>query len=528
MSRAVTTVRAAVWRELRTSVVVVTVLFASVIEIGLRSYVASGGALGMIGLQPLVQNPAVAALYGRVSNLDNGGIFVVWKMGVFLLLVVAVWASLNATRLTRAHEDDGSWDVMVIGRRNRDAVLRTTTLTLLESGAVVGAASWLVMLVGGQSSSGSAYFGLGVMAASWSGASIGLLAAQVAAPRRAASQASLVIIVVAFFARVVADASTSTLWLRDVTFFGWIEKIGAFQRLDPLALVPALGGPLLTCLALWWLQDRRDAGGALWTHADSASPTPFLLGSPWTFAWRERSSVWRWWTLGLAAFGAILGYLTHALVSLAQTDPGYVVLLNRWGLGQMVTGVGFVAIAAVLMSVAFTFLVVSWIATAAGDEVKGRLDVALATGPRRVAWLASVVVSALAAVVVAAVATTLMMWWGVRLSGTPMSLRTVAEAVGGSLGLTPFMVGASVWLVARVPRLAFAVGAIFILVEYIVQALGPTLKWPALVMQSDPFHYLRAVPVQTFNWAGLAGVSLVGVGIGSLGLWRYVHRDVVG
>lgn len=528
MSRAVTTVRAAVWREVRTSVVVVTVLIAGVIEIGVQSYAASGGALGMLALQPLVQNPAVAALYGRVGNLDNAGIFVIWKMGAFLMLVVAVWAGLNATRLTRAHEDDGSWDVMVIGRRNRDAVLRTTTLVLLASGVIVGVASWLVMLIGAQGSSGSAYFGAGVVAASWSGASIGLLAAQIAAPRRAASQASLALIVVAFFVRVVADASTSTLWLRDATFFGWIEKIGAFQRGDPLALLPALGGPLFVCAALWWLQDRRDAGGALWTHADSAPAKSFLLGSSWTFAWRERSSVWRWWTLGLAAFGAILGYLTHALVSLAHTDPGYVALLNRWGLGQMVTGVGFVAIAAVLMSVAFTFLVVSWIATAASDEVKGRLDMALATGPRRVTWLASVVATALLAVLVAATATTLAMWWGVRVSGTAMSLGTVAEAVGGSLGLIPFTVGGSLWLVARLPRLAFAVGSIVILVEYIVQALGPTLKWPALVMQSDPFHYLRAVPVQPFNLSELMWVSLVGVGIGALGTWRYVRRDVVG
>jgi ABC-2 type transport system permease protein len=527
VSRAVTTVRAVAWREVRTSVLVVVILLAGVIEVGLRSFVASGGAPGMISLEPLVPNPALAALYGRVSSLDNGGIFVVWKMGAFLLLTVAIWAALSATRLTRAHEDDGSWDIMVIGQRNRDAVLRSTTLVLFESGVVVGAVSWLVMLVGGQSPSGSAFFGLGVVATAWSGTSVGLLAAQVAAPRRAASQASLAIIVAAFFVRVVADANTSTQWLRDATFFGWVEKIGAFQRVDALALLPALVGPVLVTGTLWWLQDRRDAGGALWTHADSASPKPLLLGSTWTFAWRERSSVWRWWALGLAAFGAVLGYLTHALVSLAQTDPGYVALLDHWGLGEMVSGVGFVALASVIMSVAFTFLVVSWIASAASDEVKGRLDVVLATGPRRVAWLASVVTSGLLAMTCAAGATILTMWWGVRLSGTSMSLSTVAEAVASSLGVIPFMVGGSIWLVARLPRLAFAIGSVFILVEYIVQAMGPTLKWPALIFEADPFHYLRGVPVQSFNLGELAWVSLVGLGIGVLGMWRYARRDVV-
>jgi ABC-2 type transport system permease protein len=154
--------------------------------------------------------------------------------------------------------------------------------------------------------------------------------------------------------------------------------------------------------------------------------------------------------------------------------------------------------------------------------------VAFATGPRRVAWLVSVVTSALLAVVIAAAATIVAMWCGVRLSGTSMSISTVAEAVVSALGLVPFMVGGTIWLVSRAPRVTFAVGSIFVLVAYVVQALGPILKWPALVLQSDPFHYLRAVPVQPFDLGGVAWVSLVGTVVGALGLWRYVRRDVVG
>ena len=528
MSRPLTTVRAVVWREARSSTIIITVLIAAVIEVGLRSFVASGGAVGMLALQPLVQNPAVAALYGRVANLDTGGVFVVWKMGAFMLLMVAVWSALLATRLTRAHEDDGSWDVLVIGRRDRGSVLRTTTLILALSVVVVAMVSGLVLLAGGQSAAGSAYFALGVLATGWSGAAIGLLAAQFVAPRRSASQAAIAIIIAAFFVRMVADSTVSTEWLRDVTFFGWVEKIGAFQHANPLALVPALVGPMVIAVVVVILQGRRDAGGALWTHPDSAPPQPFLLGSAWTFAWRERSSVWRWWTSGLAIFGGILGYLTHALVSLAQTDPGYVALLKRFGYGAMVTGVGFVALVTAAISVAFTYLVFTWIATVASDEVKGRLDVALATGPRRLTWLASVLASGLLAVVVAAGVTTLSMWLGVRLSGTPMSLSTVFKAIASSLGLVPFIVGVALWLVGRLPRSSFVVGSVFILVAYVVQALGPILKWPNWALACDPFHYIRAVPVQPVDLTGLAWVSVVGAGIGALGLWRYSRRDVVG
>jgi len=528
VSRRVASVRAVVWRELRTSTLVVAILTGAVIEIGLRSFEASGGALGMLALQPLVQNPAVAALYGRVANLDNAGIFVVWKMGAFLLLTVAIWSALSATRATRGHEDDGSWDVLVIGRRSRSAVLRTTTWVLAETGAVVALVSVAVLWAGGQSASGSWLFGVGVLATAWSGTAVGLVAAQFVAPRRAASQASLVVVVVAFFVRMVADATPSNEWLRDATFLGWVEKIGAFQRVDAAAVVPALAGPVVAVAVVWWLQIRRDVGGALWTHADSAAPRRFLLGSAWTFAWRERSSVWRWWTVGLGSFGAILGYLTHALVSLAQTDPGYVALLRRFGYGAMVTGVGFVALTTAALSVGFTYLVLSWIVSAASDEAKGRLDVTYATGPRRVTWLLAVVATALLAVIVAATVTTVAMWAGVRVSGTSMSVATVARAVASSLGLVPFFVGVGVWLVGRTPRIAFAVGTIFVLVAYIVQALGPILKWPSGVLALDPFHYLRAVPVQPLDAAGLAWLSLAGVTLGLLGLWRYARRDLVG
>ena len=527
MNSAVTSVHALVWREMRRNTLVIAALTAVIIETGLRSYSASGGAAGMIGLQPLLENPAVAALYGRISTLNTGGAFVVWKMGAVVVMMVAIWAALSATRLTRAHEDDGNWDIVVIGRRDRREVLRTTTLVLGEMGVVVAVAAGATMRAGGQSSSGSLYYALGILAIAWSGAVVGLLSAQIAAPRRAASQLALALVVLAFLVRVVADAGSSLEWLRQLSFFGWVEKIGAFDHVHAESLLPALAGPLVCVGFVWWSQDRRDVGGALYTHADTAAPRSALLASPWSFAWRQRQSVWLWWSLGLAVFGAVLGYLTHALVALARSDASYRALLQHWGMGAMVTGVGFVAFASTVMSVVFTLLVVSWVSSVGADEVKGYLDVAFATGSRRATWMASVVATALLCVVVAAVATVVAMWCGVRLSGTDVAISTVAEAVAGSLALVPFMAGLSVWLVARVPRMAFAAGSVLVIVTYVAQILGPVLKWPRLVLEANPFHYLRTVPVNPFNVGGFVGVTLVGLVIGALGAWRYARRDLV-
>ena len=82
------------------------------------------------------------------------------------------------------------------------------------------------------------------------------------------------------------------------------------------------------------------------------------------------------------------------------------------------------------------------------------------------------------------------------------------------------------WLVARWPRLAFALGAVLVIVTYVAQILGPVLKWPTLVLEVNPFHYLRSVPVDPFNVGGFLGVTFVGAVIGAAGLWRYTRRDV--
>ena len=72
-----------------------------------------------------------------------------------------------------------------------------------------------------------------------------------------------------------------------------------------------------------------------------------------------------------------------------------------------------------------------------------------------------------------------------------------------------------------------AAGSVLVIVTYVAQILGPVLKWPRLVLEANPFHYLRTVPVNPFNVGGFVGVTLVGLVIGALGAWRYARRDLV-
>jgi ABC-2 type transport system permease protein len=62
-------------------------------------------------LAALAANPAIRTLFGEPPALDTADGFTVWRTGTAVALLVAVWGLLAATRLTRAEEDDGRWDL---------------------------------------------------------------------------------------------------------------------------------------------------------------------------------------------------------------------------------------------------------------------------------------------------------------------------------------------------------------------------------------------------------------------------------
>ena len=519
---------ALLWRQLRTSTIVMIGIVLLSIEIGIRAYAVSGGAKGMVAIAPLLQNPAVAALEGRISALSSAGAFVEWKMATFVLLAVATWGAISATRVTRLAEDEGTWDQLVLGTTSRAAVLWQGVAVLAEAGLLLGFASSLLFLVSGAAVVDTLLFALGLVAALWMGAALGLVSAQVVAPRRVSSQAGASVVMAMELIRIAADASTHTLGWRNASFFGWIEDAGAFDHHHPLVLVPALVVPLLLAVLAWFMQGRRDVGRALWVHGDERHPATRLLGSALTFALRERRTNWQVWTAGFVLLSFVVGYLTHALIILASTNHQFVALLDRWGFSAMVRGIGFVAGTGTQFSFALAMFVVAWVTQLASDELSGRLDTPFAAGPRRSTWLLGVVVTGTIAVVLTALLTAGVLWLGVEVSGSALAFSSILEALGSALTLLPFVIGLCVALCAWFPRGAFATATGLLSTGFIVGLLGPVLHWPHWLVGLSPFHYLRMVPLQSPDWSGLAIVDGIGLVVGLAAAVTFTRRDLRG
>jgi ABC-2 type transport system permease protein len=325
---------------------------------------------------------------------------------------------------------------------------------------------------------------------------------------------------------MLADGSASGAWARWLSPFGWLENLGSFHHRDPWWLVALVLAPGVLAYVGWRAQSGRDIGSALWTRADDAAPREALLGSPWTFSWRERRAMVLVWLAGLGVFGAVLGYLTHTLVAFAATDRSFVRLLDHWGFGAMVHGAGFIGEMGVILSLATSLFVVAMIVVVGGDGETGRLDLPLSYGTSRAAWLGAAVTTCLVSVVVLAGVCATTMWLGVVASGSSMGITTPLEALANALGTAPLYLGVTMVLVALVPRFAYVTMAALLSLDYLVAVLGPILRWPSLVIEASPFHYLRAVPVQSSDVGAIGVMTLIGLVVGALGFWRFMTDDV--
>ena len=514
------------WRQVRISAVVVALVLVGGVRATVATYGASGGARGMVAVLPLLHNPAVEALDGRVTTLATGGAYVQWKMGAWMALALAAWGALLATRVTRGAEDVGTWDLIAVAPPGRRRAFDVSVVALALAAVLAGVATALGLALGSQSVADSVLYGAGIAGVVALGAGTGLVAAQLSAPRRSASQVAMVALTAAFLARVVADGSHGAGWLRSLTPFGWLESLGAFQHREPGWLALLLGVPVVLAGTARILQSRRDVGIAPFARADTSRAHLVTLRSVAGFAVRQRRPVTLTWAGGLAVLALVMGYLTHSLVAFAHTDPAYVALLSRWGIGAMVSVPGFVGELAVNVSLALALFALAMTAVVGSDRLAGRLDVAL-SAVSRTRWILAAFASTLAAAVVLGAVTGIFVWVGVRLGGAPLSVGHVAAAVGNALVVVPLAAGFGSLASVVAARLAVVVGATLLALSYLVAVFAAPLHWPGWVSAASPWRYLRVVPPASAGPTSTIVLLAVGLALEAAAVVLFVRRDVV-
>jgi ABC-2 type transport system permease protein len=517
------------WRLLRRGALLMWLSVAAYMTVEILSYrSAYPDAASRAKLVQLSDATAVRMMQGVPRAIDTAAGFAVWDGGWMLSLILACWAVLTATRLTRGEEDSGRAELLLSRPITPAAALRASYAALGIALVGVGGAAALPFVLLGEPVAGAVLWGAGLAAFGAVMAALGAVCAQVVEPRRRAVSLGLAVTTVAFLVRIAANSADRRGWLLGFSPFGWIDQLHAFSgdRWVRLAVPCAVSAVLAMCALA--ARERRDAGAALVRGPQSRRPRETLLGGALAFGWRLTSGALIAWALILAVSNVVFGLMVGAIIDFVESDETYRKLLEAMGMDMSSPVIGFLSYMALVMALPVAAFVAWRIGAVRQEEAEGRLESLLVRGVVRWRWLAATTVLALVAALGVIIASAFGLWLGARLTDVPVTVAQVAEPMAGVLPLVVLFLGLTVLTFGVAPRLTVALPVTLAVVGYLTDTFGRMLEWPNAVLVLSPYHHLPRLPAEPMTFRAVVVLVVAGLCFAVVGIAAFCRRDVQG
>ncbi len=521
------TATAAAVRQVRRGTAVVAGISGGLTALVVVQYRGLDGALGMASLTALAENPAIRTLFGPPVALDDPGGFTVWRIGTVLGVLIAVWAALTATRLTRGDEEAGRWDLLLSGRLRLRSLTARALATVLAAAATAGSAAGLGLALAGAAVPGSILAGAGLAGTGMVGAALGVLAAQLLPDRRSASGLAVVVLLGGLLARMVSDGVPALSWLSWLTPFGVLGRVAPFaaDRVLPLlALALLVAAPAALALVL----ADRDVGRSRLPGRDRRTTASRLLGSlPGLAVHRTRRPLITW-AAALAAYFLLIGLLATSMTEFLAENPLFARLAAQAGFAELGSVGGYVAALFSLLPVPVGAFAAGRVAATAGDEAAGRFALLYSHPVGRARWAATEGITVTAACVLLAAVAGVAAWVGTTWVGAGLGL---TDALAGALSTVPvalLCLGTALTALGWAPSAVLPLGVLPAAGGYLLLVLADTFGWPGAVRWLSPSAHLSAVPAEPLDVPGALGMLAVAVLLAVAGCLRYARRDLRG
>ncbi|MFG1837365.1 hypothetical protein ACGFH8_02885 [Micromonospora sp. NPDC049175] len=519
-------------RQLRRSGLIVLVLVAALPALVASTYtsvMADPAAAGSIAA--LAANPAIRTLFGEPIALDQAGGFTVWRVGTFLAVLLAVWAILATTRITRGEEDAGRWDVLLAGRVPlREAVARHLGAVMVVPVAA-GVAVTVVLLLAGTDSAGAAVHGAAVH-----GAGVGVLglffvavaglAAQVFPTRTAATGTAVAVLGAALLTRMVGDGLTGLGWLRWLSPFGLLALSEPYARNQVMPLLILLAAAVLLAGAAVAAAGRRDVRGGLIAVAAGRRPRLMLLSGVGAFAVRRMLRPLTGWAVGVGAYYLLIGFTTVSVTEFLSDNPALAEEAARAGFAALGAVEGFAATLFALLALpvgGFTAVRVSAFVAAENSRILTLLTAQPVTRSRLLAAeIAAAAAGAIALVCVAGFA----VWAGIAATGGDLSLLAALGGAWNTLPVVLLSLGAATLAAGWAPRAAAFAGSLPAAGGFLLLVIADSVGAPGWVRGLSPFAHLAPVPLTAVDWTSTLIMITLGVALCVAGVIGYRRRDL--
>lgn len=487
-----------------------SILFAAVLWAGTESFRLSyPDAAALAGYAAAMAAAPVQRFFnGPGAGLDTLGGLVVFELGGYLLIVVAVLSILIVVRHSRAEEAGGTAELIGAGRTGRHALNAAAFVA-----AVVAAAWWGLVCAGvlgglGLGWGGAWAYGASVALAGLLLAAVALVACQLGEQPATATATSGAVLLAAFLLRGAGDLRGDGWWWASP--LGWAQATRPFGEAVPAAVAVAGAFAMLAWVAAAVLNSRRDVGaGWVRPRPGPATASVTLRRLPGLVASQQRGAALGWWVV-VAVLGAALGLVSTEFVA----AEGLLDLTAFLG-PQADPVLAFVSFSARLLAVLAAAAGVATVRTAALEERTGRLDLLLAGPVGRPRWLGWHVAGALSGSAVALGLGAAGLVGGLAVTGVDVDLTDAAVDVGAFLPAVWAVTAIAVAVFGARPRL---LGLAWLPVVHAVVAgvFGELLRLPAWAIDLTPFAHVAQRPDGVLDAAlGLqlvAGAALLGLG----------------
>jgi ABC-2 type transport system permease protein len=358
-------------------------------------------------------------------------------------------------------------------------------------------------------------------------AAVGAVAAQLTEGAGAARGIGILALAIAWGIRGISDADPGLSWLGWISPLGWIYRVNAYtdNRWWLLAAVAVLVAALMATATS--LSARRDIGaGILKPSLGPASAKPGLR-SPLALAWRLHRGTLISWTIGLTAFGVLIGAAAQVGQELMEDNEQLAEMMKRMGGAGSFADV-MLAGGLSLMATAVAGYGISAALKMRVEEASLRSEPVLATGVSRTGWATSHLVFAVLGPAVVMLAA------GIG-AGLMRGADTgdLADGLGGAIAVSLVqlpaiwvLVGLTIAVFGLLPRLSPAIGWSGLALCLLLGQVGALLQLDEKVLDISPFTHIPVVYGDDFEALPLVILTGIAVLLVGVGFAAFRRRDL--
>ncbi len=476
-------------------------------------------------------NAAWAALFGPLRRLDTVAGYTVYKSGMTVIILGAIWGLLVATRVTRGEEDAGRWELFLAGRTTRRRAAVQAAVGLGAGFVAVWVPTALLTAAAGASekvgigAGASLFFATALLSATAMFMAIGMLAGQVAATRRDANLIGAGVLAASYLIRMAADSDPGLGWLRWASPLGWIEELRPLTGSRPFAFVPIVLFGVVLVGGTIRIARQRDLGASAFASRDAPKPRTLLLGGQAGLTIRLTRPVIAAWIVALVVAGLVFGLVAQAAGTALRGAQGIEQAIERLG-GTSAGAASYLGFVFVIAAGLVAIAVAGQITAARNEEAAGHLDNLLVRPVARWRWLVVRLGVALGLVVVASALAGVAAWIGAVSQHADVGFGELLEAGLNVVPPAVFVLGIGALAFGLWPRGAVGVAYGIVVWSFIVETIAAAFDSNHWLRDTSPLLHIAPVPAADPNWT--AAVWLVGLGLlaAALGVAAFGRRDL--